>query len=286
MVGRRRGVNLLHYESLSDHSTLTNLSSLGCPRRVWAVAACRGSIERLIQIHISIAERFVAGDRLLYFGDYLGNRDSARIIDELLAFRRYLLSMPSMISSDFVYLRGVQEEIWSKLLQIQFAPNPSEVLKWMLERGAAETITAYGGSPDEGIIAAREGAIAITKWTNGLRDAMRHQAGHDKLMSVLRRAAFTEAKEDGQLLFVHAGLDPSRSLSEQGDSFWWSASDYSKLKSPFQGFKRIFRGADPAGGGRVLDGYAITLDAGNRESDPLLAVAIGSNGDIVEIIEA
>ena len=62
--------------------------------------------------------------------------------------------------------------MWQKLLQLQFAPNPKEVLPWMLQQGVGTTITAYGGDPARASSAAREGAVAITRWTNSLRAAM------------------------------------------------------------------------------------------------------------------
>jgi len=68
-----------------------------------------------------IASRWATA--LLYLGNYLGGGDPVTTIDRLLAFRTYLLAAPGMFTSDIVYLRGMQEEIWAKLLQIQFAPN-------------------------------------------------------------------------------------------------------------------------------------------------------------------
>ncbi len=259
---------------------------LGRPRRIWAVASCYGDAERLDNIHHAIAERFAVGDRLLYLGNYLGGGDPLTTIDQLLAFRTYLLAAPGMIADDLIYLRGIQEELWSKLLQIQFAPNPHEVLSWMLDRGAETTLRAYGGVARDGLLAAREGAVSITRWTNGLRETMRNRPGHAKFMSVLRRAALTASTEDGPLLFVHAGIDPSRELSEQGDSFWWESAGYRRLTDPFGNFVRLFRGCDPAGDGLQLDGYAVTLDAGCGTGGPLVAATIMPDGRIVDLIRA
>ncbi len=264
----------------------SKIGNLGRPRRIWAVAACHGEIARLDNIHAAIAERFTVGDRLLYLGNYLGGGDPAATIDRLLAFRTYLLAAPGMIADDLIYLRGIQEEIWSKLLQIQFAPNPHEVLLWMLERGAETTLRAYGGEARIGLAATREGAIAMTRWTNGLRETMRQQPGHNKFMSVLRRAAMTEKTDAGPLLFVHAGLDPTRELTEQGDSFWWESGGFDKATAQFGDFTRLFRGSDPAGDGLKLEGYAVTLDAGCGTGGPLIAAAIMPDGRIVDIIKA
>lgn len=259
---------------------------LGRPRRVWAVAACHGAADRLEQLHLAIADRFALGDRLVYLGNYLGAGTSAQAIDQLLAFRAYLLSRPGMIPEDFVYLRGMQEEIWSKLLQIQFAPNPGEVLRWMLERGAAATLQTYGGDAQSGLSATREGAMAMARWTNRLREAMRRHAGHEKFITVLQRAALTEDMGAGALLFVHAGIDPARPLAAQGDSFWWEASGFDRITPPFETFGRIFRGYDPAGKGALLDGYAVTLDGGSANGGPLLAASVAPDGQIAELFEA
>ncbi len=259
---------------------------LGRPRRIWAVPACHGDIAQLDRIHVAIADRFAVGDRLLYLGNYLGGGDPVGTIDRLLAFRTYLLAAPGMIASDLVYLRGVQEEIWSKLLQIQFAPNPGEVLQWMLERGAEATLRAYGGEARLGLAATRDGAVAMTRWTGALREAVRARPGHNSFMSVLRRAAMTEETEDGRLLFVHAGLDPDRILAKQGDSFWWEAGGFARTAGPFENFKRLFRGSYPSGDGLKLDGYAVTLDAGCGAGGPLIAAVIMPDGRIVDIVKA
>ena len=267
-------------------SDATKLAYLGRPRRLWVVAACHGDTARLDQIHIALADKFRVGDRLIYSGNYLGGGDPTGTIDRLLAFRTYMLAAPGMIASDLVYLRGIQEEIWSKMLQIQFAPNPQEVLHWMLDRGAEATLKAYGGESRIGLAAAREGAMAMTRWTNGLREAIRQQPGHNQFMSALRRAALTEQADDGALLFVHAGIDPGRSFEKQGDSFWWGASAFEKAVAPFENFKRLFRGSDPSGDGLRLEGYAVTLDGGAARDGPLLAASIAPDGQIAELFEA
>ncbi len=260
------------------------LANLGLPRRIWAVTACLGAVERLDRLHLAIAERFSPGDRLVYLGNYLGGPATVAIIDRLLAFRLWLLARPGMIPTDFIYLRGGQEEIWSKLLQIQFAPNPREVLPWMLDHGGAATLECYGGSAAEGLMAAREGAMAMTKWTNQLRETIRRHDGHQKFMSVLQQAALTERTGAGQLLFVHSGLEPAQSLGKQGDNFWWNAEGFKRIAPPYETFTRIFRGYDPPGQGAKLDDYAVTL-YGNTSNGPLLAAAIAPDGNILELID-
>ena len=36
-------------------------------------------------------------------------------------------------NEDIVFLRGAQEEMFSKLLQLQIAPNPHEIIEWIFD---------------------------------------------------------------------------------------------------------------------------------------------------------
>ena len=157
-------------------------------KRVWAVAAIHGEAERLATLHRTLEQRVVAGDRLVYLGNYLGHGPDVRAtLDALLAFRRELIARPGMFAADVAYLRGSQEEMWQKLLQLQFAPNPREVFAWMIEHGAGATLSAYGGEIQQGFVCTRDGPLAITRWTSKLRTAMQAIPGHYALMSALRQ---------------------------------------------------------------------------------------------------
>src|SRR4051812_27118804 len=107
----------------------SKFSNLGQPNKIWVVAAIHGERSRLVTLHKSIYERAAPGDRLLYTGNYLCGPAALPLetINEILYFRRTLLARPGMETDDFVYLRGIQEELWSKLLQLQFMPSPRQV---------------------------------------------------------------------------------------------------------------------------------------------------------------
>ena len=77
--------------------------------------------------------------------------------------------MPGMIPEDIVFLRGAQEEILRNLLQLQLAPQPTDVFNWMIANDIAYTLEAYGESEEETRRYIREGTLATTKWTNRLR---------------------------------------------------------------------------------------------------------------------
>jgi len=253
-------------------------------RRVWAVASVHGEAHRLLRLHDVIGERFADGDRLVYLGNYLGyGEEVAATIDELLDFRRRVLGRRKGFACDVVYLRGAQEEMWQKLLQLQFAPNPTEVLTWMVRAGIEATVRAYGGDLRQGFAAARDGPRTITRWTSSLRAAMNAAEGHSTMFAALRHAAMTE--ETG-LLFVHAGIDPRRPLMAQGDAFWWGPADILDMAEPFAGFTRVVRGFDRDRRGLVQGPFGISLDGGAGRGGRLQAACIAADGTIADFCEA
>jgi serine/threonine protein phosphatase 1 len=260
-----------------------NLARLGRAGRVWAIAAVHGEAERLRRLHDRIAQRFEGADRVVYLGNYLGHGGAvAATIDEMLDFRRRVLARRRGYACDVVYLRGAQEEMWHKLLQLQFAGNPGEVLAWMVREGVEATVNAYGGELRHGFAATRDGPLTITRWTSKLRNAMNAAPGHTALLGRLRHAAMTD---DGRVLFVHAGVDAGRPLAAQGDAFWWGGADILDLDAPFGGFRRVIRGFDRQHRGLVEREFAVSLDAGAGRGGPLLAAAIAPDGAVLEVVQ-
>jgi serine/threonine protein phosphatase 1 len=253
-------------------------------RRVWAVAAIHGEAERLERLHRQIEPRFEAGDRLVYLGDCLGHGpDPAAAVDLVLEFRRLTLGRRLAFLGDVVLLRGSQEEMWQRLLELQFAPNPREVLPWMLDHGLAATLRSYAIDANAGLAACREGTMAITRWTASIRAALDAHAGHRQYLGALRRAAFTE---EGGLLFVNAGIDAEKPLELQGDVFWWGRSDVLSLAAPFSGFDRVVCGSHRRRAGLVETTYAAALDAGCGFGGPLVAACFDLGGSVLDRLEA
>jgi serine/threonine protein phosphatase 1 len=251
--------------------------------RVWAVAAVHGEAGRLHDLHRALWPRFAVGDRLVYLGNLIGHGVAVHeTIDHLLEFRRHLIARPGLFAADLAYLRGSQEEMWDKLLQLQFAPNPREVLEWMLAQGVGATLAAYGIAPADALSQARGGPLALARWTGALRRAVQAAPGHAALMSALRRAAYTD---DGALLFVHAGIDPGRPLSAQDDALWWGEPGGFPPERPFEGFVQVVRGFDRGHGGVQAFAHGTSLDAGCGFGGPLAAACFGPDGTILDLIE-
>lgn len=272
---------------MSDVDRFATLSAVG---RIWAIGSIHGEADRLAALHDALWPRLQWDDRIVYLGNYLGYGAAIReTMTELVRFRRFFLARPPYTDpTDIVFLRGGQEEMWHKMMQLQFAIDPGEVLRWMLRHGAEATLRAYDGNPADGSASAREGALALTRWCGTLRNAMRAAPGHYTLMSALKRAAQTVGvgQSTGGLLFVNAGIDTTRPLSAQADSFWWAGRSFPAIDRPFGSYRRIIRGYDPDHGGFAETPLTVTVDGGCGFGGMLLAACFAADGTILDLIEA
>ena len=267
---------------------------MGCPTnerfvtirsggRIWAVGAIHGEAERLAALHAAIEERFEPGDRFVYLGNYLGHGTQvAATVDELVAFRGALLAVPHMSVCDVAYLRGSQEEMWQKLFRLHLSVEPASVLRWMLDRGMRQTLAAYGWGAAEAEDRASNGSQEIARWLSELRVRMEQHPGHPELLASVRQAAFTD---DGALLFVNSGLDPSRPIDAQRDAFWWGGDQLAALTPPYADFKKIIRGFDPSQRGVSLGDYVATVDGGAGFGGTLTAACFDGEGNALDRID-
>lgn len=262
-------------------------TSLGAPRRVWAISAIHGELEKLYALHDAILERLRAGDRIVYLGNYTGHgKQSRETMDEILTFRRLVLAQPGMIPSDLVYLRGHQEQMWHRLLQLQFTQHPGDVFEELLADGIGPTLSSYGIDAHEGMRSCKEGVLALTRWSGKIRQAVRQNRGHEQLMTSYRRAAYTDTKGSFPLLFVNAGVDPQRPLEDQGDSLWDSGEDFTAITQAYAPFGKIIRGYDPLHKGVNLNCVTASLDGGSGFGGPLVCAGLDATGKIFEMMEA
>lgn len=267
-------------------------ASLGAPERIFAIPSIHGHINKLHAAHETLFSQFQPGDRLVYLGNYTGyGAYSRQTVDAILSFRRFLLSIPGVMPSDIVYLRGTQEEMWQKLMQLQFAPNPAQVLEWMLSQGLAQTMESYGIDTGEAMRVAREGVIRLAKWTESVRYRVYSYRGHDVFGAQFKRAAFTDCQFTpangvcSPLLFVNAGVDYTRPLEEQGDRFWWGNPHFKSICAPYGHYQRIYRGFDPDNGGLHIGSIASTLDNNCGRGGNLVFAEIAGNGDLLNLLE-
>ena len=255
--------------------------------KIWAIGSLHSSLESFESIKKYILSNFELGDKLIFLGNLIGFRDKSKeIIDEVLQLRFNLMAKYRLKHSDVIFLRGAQEEMFSKLLQLHIAPNPIEILEWIFSHGVDQTIISYNFDPIEFRKIVTQGTIQINKLTTKLNNQILSNAGHKEFFSNLKHAAYTDTME---VLFVNRGVDISRPLSAQNDCFWWGYQNFSQISKPYYSFKRIVRGYQSnihndieSAKTRIL----CTLFKQPLDNTKILAGIFAKNGDILELFES
>ena len=255
--------------------------------RIWAVGSLHSSIDSFQSIKKYILSNFKNGDKLIFLGNVIGyNKASKAIITDVLNLRFNLMAKFNLNHEDVVFLRGAQEEMFSKLLQLQIAPNPREITDWIFSHGVDQTIVSYDFDPDQFRNISTQGTIQINKLTSKLNKKITETPGHKEFFSNLKHAAFSNSME---VLFVNRGVDLSRPLSAQNDCFWWGYQNFSLINKPYSTFRRIVRGYQSNehndlehSKNRIL----CTLFKQPLENKKILAGLFAKNGDIIELFES
>ena len=255
--------------------------------QIWAIGSLHSNVQSFQSIKNYILSNFNFGDKLIFLGNVIGFRDNSKeIISEVLSLRFNLMAKFKLNHDDIVFLRGAQEEMFSKLLQLQIAPNPIEIIDWIFSHGVDQTVVSYGFNPNEFRNIASQGTIQINKLTSKLNHQISITAGHKEYFSNLKHAAYSESKE---VLFVNRGVDLSRPLSAQNDCFWWGYQNFSLINKPYNNFKRIVRGYQSNPYNDLENSKSkilCTLFRQPLENNKILAGIFHKNGEIVELFES
>ena len=209
-------------------------------KKIWAIGSIHSKLIEFNSIKKYLLENFERDDYLIFLGNIIGlGQESNKTLTSVIDLRNQLMAKFLIDPSKIIFLRGAQEEMFLKLLQLQTAPNPSDIVKWMLDHGIDGTIKSYGFDKEELIKITTQGTLSISKWTSKLNQAVSKEPGHKEYFAHLKHAAFGESKK---ILFLNRGVDISRPLSAQNDCFWWGYQNFSFLDKPYSSFIRIVRG--------------------------------------------
>ena len=268
-------------------TTNNKFQELTNTNRIWAVGSLHSSIESFQSIKKYILSNFKKGDKLIFLGNLIGyNNQSKEIITDVLSLRFSLMANFNLEHNDIVFLRGAQEEMFSKLLQLQIAPNPREIIDWIFSHGVDQTLVSYNFEPDQFRNIATQGTIHINKLTSKLNKKISETPGHKEFFSNLKHAAFNS---DMEVLFVNRGVDLSRPLSAQNDCFWWGYQNFSLINKPYKTFRRIVRGYQSNENNDLKNSknrILCTLFKQPLENKKILAGLFAKNGDIIELFES
>ena len=108
------------------------------------------------------------------------------------------------------------------------------------------------------------------------------QHTHTEFMSALKHAAYTR---DAGMIFVHAGIDPTRPLDAQGDALWWNTDAFEHMTESYFGTRRIVRGFDPEHRGIVERDFTLSIDGGCGRGGELYAVCLTHDGIVADTVK-
>ena len=265
----------------------TNFVELKNASRIWAIGSIHSNVKSFNSIKKFITENFRENDKIIFLGNVIGLGEySKEAITSVVNLRFELMSKFKLKPREIIFLRGAQEEMFNKILQLQIAPNPIEIINWIFEHGVDKTLESYGYSRDEVFNIASSGTVSISKWTSKLNQNIIKNPGHKEYFLNLKHAAYSSSKK---ILFVNRGVDIKRPLSAQNDYFWWGYQNFSKIDKPYNTFVRIVRGYQSNKDNKLenaKNNIVCTLFKQPLSNTTIYAGIFTENGEILELFES
>lgn len=228
---------------------------------IFAIGDVHGCLKELTSLHKKILthDKFdVKKDLLVYLGDYVDRgKESKAVIDQILKLKNNKIKMINLMGNHDEYM-------------IDFLFNNKNNIENWLNFGLDQTIRSYGIE---------------------LVDFIKDGFGDD-IIEQLRKKLLNEMSEDqinffkslelsyssDKYLFVHAGIDPKKSLSEQtrNDYLWSRSEDF--FKEDFKAEKIIVHGHTPVE--KIISNqFRINIDSGCYFSGKLTGVCLSDKND-------
>ena len=221
-------------------------------RLTYAIGDIHGRRDLLAKLLDQIEEdRAGEPAECIFLGDYVDRGDdSAGVLTDLIL----LATRPDL---ETTFLKGNHEAA-----MLGFLRDPATGPEWV-HYGGAETLASYGVRPPRGAAAQDLAAWSACREAFASRLTPAHR-------NFLDRMSLKEAR--GDFLFVHAGVDPSRPIAEQGEKeFLW-------IREPFLGSQKyldhvIVHGHTPEDA-PTSNGRRIGVDTGAYLTGRLTAVRL------------
>ena len=228
---------------------------------IFAIGDIHGCLNQLISIHDQIfnyKNYKKEEDLLIYIGDYIDRGlKSKQVIDQILQLKNKEIKT--------VFLMGNHEE-----MMINFLFNKINNLENWLMNGADQTFKSYDIEVVEFI---KDGFEDHT--IDKLRKVLVEKLGNEHI-NFFKNLQLTFSV--AQYLFVHAGIDPKKNLTDQSkkDYLWARSDDF--FRKDFKAEKIIVHGHTPEKN-VVNFPYRINVDTGCYFSGKLSCVCLNNIND-------
>ncbi len=232
-------------------------------QRIYAIGDIHGRLDLLEQMVARIARDIMKFDderapQIVFLGDYIDRGDNSQGVIE--ALRNMLVDMPD---EQIVLLKGNHEA-----MLLEFLRTPSCGPKWF-RYGGLQTLFSYGISPPPSEPSADDLAEVAQK----LQAAM---GAHVPFLENLHNYWRSD-----NVVFVHAGLDPSKGLTEQDEgAMLWGRSGFIDVGG-YSGFRVIhghYDAIEPH-----LGASRICLDTGAYYTGRLTAMRFDSDETLMAV---
>ncbi len=265
----------------------TNFSEINNCNKIWAIGSIHSRFESFESIKEYLLDNFEKEDYLIFLGNIIGlGLKSKETLSSVIDLRNKLMGKFRLNPNRIIFLRGAQEEMFLKLLQLQTAPNPNDIVSWMFDHGVDTTLISYGFNKDKIINISTQGALIISKFTSNINNTLSKEPGHKQYFANLKHAAFSKTRK---ILFVNRGVDVSRPLSAQNDCFWWGYQNFSNLNQPYNTFIRIVRGYKSSEDNQLENSknrVVCSLFHKPLNSSKIIAGIFNDSGEIIDIFES
>ena len=228
---------------------------------LFAIGDIHGCLSELTSLHKKILnyDKFnVKNDLIIYLGDYIDRgKNSKEVINQILKLEDNKIRIKK--------LKGNHEE-----LMIDFLFNKTNNIKSWLNFGADQTFRSYNIEIVEFIKDGFEEDII-----NNLRETLLNNM-EESHINFFKNLELSYSSEN--YLFVHAGIDPDKNLSEQSEKdYLWSRSEKFFSKD-FKSEKIIVHGHTPEE--NIINyPFRINVDSGCYFSGKLSSVCLTDNNN-------
>tara|TARA_Y100000389_G_C17321750_1_gene443448 strand:- start:16 stop:729 length:714 start_codon:yes stop_codon:yes gene_type:complete len=228
---------------------------------LFAIGDIHGCLNELTSLHKKILtyDKFdLKNDIIIYLGDYIDRgKNSKEVINQILKLKDNNIKT--------INLRGNHDEF-----MIEFLFNKNNNIKSWLNFGADQTFRSYNIEIVEFIKDGFEEDVI-----NKLREVMlnKMEQSHINFFKTLEMSYSTD-----KYLFVHAGIDPEKKLTEQTkkDYLWSRSNEF--FKKDFKAEKIIVHGHTPEVN-IANDPYRINIDSGCYFSGKLSSVCLNDENE-------
>ncbi len=204
-------MNMLHkwFGTKSDSDEPTVQYHVGAKDRIYAVGDVHGRVDLLNRILEMIARDVASHQdyraaKIIFLGDYIDRGDNSKeVLDVLMGVRNELPE------DNLLFLAGNHEAA-----VLSFLSDPVGKSEW-LRYGGLQTLLSYGVAPPSSNPEPQD----LVTVADSLRAAMGHHVSFLAGLQGMHRS--------GDVIFIHAGLDPTRDLGDQDDdATLWGRSEF------------------------------------------------------------